>query len=62
MTDSLLDVKETAKKLRISCSFLYQIVEQKRISCYQIGRRRLFSEQQIQDFLRQQLIEAQIKR
>ncbi len=61
MTDALLDIKETSSKLRISCSFLYQIVEQKRISFYRIGKRLLFSQQQIDLFLRQQLNEAQVK-
>ena len=61
MTDDLLDVKETSRKLRISCSFLYQIVERKRISFYRIGKRLLFSQQQIDLFLEQQLNKAQVK-
>ena len=61
MTDTLLDIKETSSKLRISCSFLYQIVEQKRISFYRIGKRLLFSPSHIDSFLEQQLNKAQVK-
>ena len=61
MTDTLLDIKQTSAKLRISCSFLYQLVDRKRISFYRIGKRLLFSPSQIDSFLEQQLNEAQVK-
>ena len=58
MTDTLLDIKETSQKLRISSSFLYQLVERKSIGCYRIGKRLLFSNCQIDEFLQKQLNEA----
>ncbi len=58
MTDTLLDIKETSQKLRISSSFLYQLVDRKRISFYRIGKRLLFNQQQIDEFLGKQLNKA----
>ncbi len=60
MDDALLDIKEIAGKLRISSSYVYQLVNQKRISCYRIGTRCLFSQQHIQEFLEKQLVESEV--
>ena len=59
MTDVLLDVKQTSKKLRISASFLYQLIERREISCYRLGRRCLCSQQQIEDYLAAHVVEAE---
>ncbi len=60
MTDALLDIKETSKKLRISPSFLYQLVDRKCISCYRIGKRCLFSPDQIEEYLAAHVVEAEV--
>ena len=51
MTEQLLQVKKAAEKLGISGSFLYQLIERREISCFRIGRRALFSQEQIDDYL-----------
>jgi excisionase family DNA binding protein len=47
----VFDVKETAKRLGISASKLYQLASRRQIPYYRIGGKILFSGDQIQEFL-----------
>ena len=51
MTEHLLQVNEAAEKLRVSPSYLYQLVDRKQIACYRPGRRIVFSASQIENYL-----------
>jgi excisionase family DNA binding protein len=50
-------VKETAKRLGISCSKLYDLVERREIPHYRIEGKILFSDEQIREFLASCLVE-----
>lgn len=56
---TLLNISQAAAQLGISKRFLYVLVERREISCYRPGRRILFSEQQLEEFLKKSLQPAE---
>ena len=58
MADHLLNIAQAAGALNISRSYLYQLVDQKKIDVYRVGRRCLFSQKMLDDFLGSQLVRA----
>jgi len=52
----LLKIAEAAELLRISRTKLYQLVEDKRILHYRLDGRIVFSEEQIEEYLKQHVV------
>ena len=53
---SLLTITEAAARLRISKSMAYLLVERREIPHFRVGKRILFDEGQIEEYLRQHVV------
>jgi len=55
---TLLKISEAAELLRVSKTKVYQLVEDKRIPHYRLDGRVVFSEEQLDRFLQEHLVEV----
>lgn len=51
-----MDVGKVAVSLNVSAAYVYSLVDRREIGCYRLGRRILFSKQQIDDYLASVLV------
>ncbi len=58
MESQYLDLKETAAYMHISKSYLYQLSQEKKIPHIKLGRKRLFTTRDVDEFLNSHRIEA----
>lgn len=58
MNNTLLNVQEAASYLRISTSTLYRWVHQKKIKHVKIGSRELFSQEYLDEFIKNNTIDT----
>jgi excisionase family DNA binding protein len=52
---ALLDVKEVARRLRVSDKTVYELIWRGEIRCYRVRRRYRFSQEQVREFLERTL-------
>ncbi|RDW15997.1 DNA-binding protein [Oceanobacillus chungangensis] len=55
MKRSTMTAKETAEYLGISIDTVYKLVREKKIPCFQIGRRKLFKREAIDNWIEEQI-------
>ena len=58
MMQILLTIPETAARLRISKSMIYLLAERREIPHFRVGKRILFDESQIEEYLKQNVVEV----
>lgn len=57
--ETLLTVQETAARLRVSRSFIYLLVDRRKIPHMRLGSRLLFSENRLDEWVQEQMQEGE---
>ncbi|MBQ8635825.1 helix-turn-helix domain-containing protein [bacterium] len=60
MNNTLLNIQETARYLHVSISTLYRWVHRKEIQHIKIGSRVLFSQESLEEFIKNNTIEKDV--